>query len=60
MSGARDESWLLCPVCRNKTRVKLRTDTELRNFPLYCPKCRRESLINASKLNISVINEPDA
>ena len=34
--------WLLCPVCGNKTRLKVRTDTELVNFPLYCPKCKQE------------------
>ena len=38
--------WLHCPTCRNKTRVKIRIDTELKNFPLFCPKCKQESLIN--------------
>ena len=52
--------WILCPVCRNKTRLKIREDTELKNYPLYCPKCKQETLINAYKLNISVIKEPDA
>ncbi|MFQ7627383.1 cysteine-rich KTR domain-containing protein [Monoglobus pectinilyticus] len=51
---------MLCPVCGNKTRVKIRIDTELKNFPLYCPKCRQETLINVKQLNISVIKEPDA
>ena len=54
------EQWLLCPICQNKTRIKLREDTELKNFPLYCPKCKQEMLINANQLNISVIKEPDA
>ena len=52
--------WLLCPVCGNKTRIKLRSDTELKNFPLFCPKCRKETLIDVRKLKISVITEPDA
>ena len=52
--------WILCPVCRNKTRVQIREDTELKNFPLYCPKCKQESLINAKELHITVIKEPDA
>ena len=56
----RNTNWLLCPVCKGKTRIKLREDTALENFPLYCPKCRREMLINVNKLNISVIKEPDA
>ena len=52
--------WILCPVCINKTRVKIRRDTILKNFPLYCPKCGQENLVNIEKLNISVIREPDA
>ncbi|MGN0566167.1 MAG: cysteine-rich KTR domain-containing protein [Candidatus Limousia pullorum] len=47
--------WLLCPVCGNKTRLKVRTDTELINFPLYCPKCKQETLVNVKKTNLSVI-----
>ena len=52
--------WILCPVCGNKTRLQIRNDTELKNFPLYCPKCRQESLIDVNKSKIRVITEPDA
>ena len=51
--------WILCPVCRNKTRDKIRDDTVLKNYPLYCPKCKQETLIEAKKLKITVIKEPD-
>ena len=37
--------WVICPICNNKTRIKIRKDTQLKNFPLYCPKCKKESLI---------------
>ena len=47
--------WICCPVCRNKTRLQMRADTELKNFPLYCPKCRQESLIDAKNLQVMVI-----
>jgi len=52
--------WVLCPHCGNKTRTMVRTDTVLKNFPLYCPKCKQETLVNVQKLNTSVIIEPDA
>ena len=39
---------------------KIREDTVLKNFPLYCPKCKQESLIEVENLNIVVIKEPDA
>lgn len=41
----------MCPVCRGKTPLKLREDTELRNFPLFCPKCRRETLIHVRQFH---------
>ena len=56
----KQDKWLLCPVCANKTRLKLREVTLLENFPLYCPKCRQETLINVQQMNMSVIREPDA
>lgn len=55
-----NEKWVLCPICNIKTRTKLRKDTELKNFPLFCPKCKNETLINAKQFNITVIKEPDA
>lgn len=62
--------WIICPICKNKTRLKLRPDTILKNYPLYCPKCKQESLIDAEALQVSVVSskqksiilvtEPDA
>lgn len=53
----RDKTkWILCPVCGNKTRLQIRADTELKNFPLFCPKCKQESLIEAKDLRVTVVN----
>ncbi len=52
--------WVLCPACGNKTRTRVSPDTELKNFPLFCPKCKKETIISLIKQNISVIKEPDA
>lgn len=49
--------FILCPVCGNKTRVQIREDTELKNFPLFCPKCHKQTLINAKQLNITKATE---
>lgn len=51
--------WIYCPVCGSKTRDRIREDTFLKNYPLYCPKCKHETLIEAKNLNITVITEPD-
>lgn len=47
------EEWLLCPICSSKTRTKIRVDTILVNFPLFCPRCKKETIINAEQLNMS-------
>ena len=52
--------WVLCPICGNKTRLKIREDTYLKNLPLYCPKCRPENLIEIKQFKVKVIIEPDA
>lgn len=52
--------WILCPICNNKTRTKIRKDTIIKNFPLYCPKCKIETLISVKELNTIIEKEPDA
>lgn len=56
----KETEWIYCPVCGNKTRDRIREDTVLRNYPLYCPKCKQETLIEVLNLEITVIIEPDA
>ena len=55
-----ENKWVLCPVCGAITRDRIREDTVLLNYPLYCPKCKQETLIEAKKLQIIIIKEPDA
>lgn len=49
--------WILCPVCGNKTRDRMREDTILKNFPLYCPKCKQETLIEVKDLQVTVLKK---
>lgn len=52
--------WVCCPLCGHKTRVQIREDTVLIRFPLFCPKCKQESLINVKDRKVFIINRPDA
>lgn len=52
--------WVHCPVCGKKTRDRIREDTVLKNYPLYCPKCKQETLIEVTNLQVTVITEPAA
>ena len=48
------ERWILCPICGNKTRNRVREDTILKNYPLYCPKCKQEILIDIKNLTLFI------
>lgn len=60
MNTIPNTTWVICPICKSKTRIKLRKDTVLKNYPLYCPKCKNECLIEVQNLHITIIKEPDA
>ncbi|WP_434967955.1 cysteine-rich KTR domain-containing protein [Listeria ilorinensis] len=48
--GINGTDCLLCPICKNKTRIKLRQDIMLLNFPPFCPKCKKETLVDAQTI----------
>ena len=54
---SKKTEWIYCPVCGSKTRLQIRLDTELKNFPLYFPKCKQENLIDVKELHITVIEK---
>ena len=54
-----EKRWVLCPWCGAKTRLQILRETELVTFPLFCPKCRLESIINAKNFIIET-KQPDA
>ncbi len=56
MEAAILTEWIRGPVCGNKTRNKVRADTELKNFPLFCPKCKQENIINLKSLQMTIIS----
>lgn len=51
----KNGTWLICPICGGKTRSQIREDTILINYPLFCPKCKREVLVNVQELNTIVV-----
>ena len=46
-------SWARCPLCGRPTKLKLRPDTRIENFPFFCPKCKQEALIDAEGTRIT-------
>lgn len=54
-----EKQWVLCPRCGAKTRLQLLSETELKSFPLFCPKCKSETVINAKHFIIEA-KQPNA
>ena len=52
-----EKEWILCPICTSKTRIQITEKTELKNFPLFCPKCRKETLIHVKQQKVTVVIE---
>lgn len=59
MSANKQPYWLCCPVCGKKTKMRVYERTILLSFPLYCPKCQKETIINVVKLKTVISDEPD-
>ncbi|MBO4925738.1 MAG: hypothetical protein J5472_04610 [Clostridia bacterium] len=49
---SRESTWVPCPNCGKKTRTKVYPETVLVNFPLYCPKCKREMCVNIVQMKM--------
>ena len=54
--GKGEKRWVLCPWCGAKTRLQILRETELVTFPLFCPKCKKESLIDAKDFKVRQIS----
>ena len=52
----KESEWIPCPLCGRKTHTKVYHDTVLVKFPLYCPRCKKETLIDVVKLKMVVSN----
>lgn len=54
------QQWVYCPIClknglKNKTKTKIRPDTEAKNLIVFCPKCKNESVVDIK--DMEVVNE---
>jgi len=49
--------WVRCPVCGDRTHVKIYKDSVLLNVPLYCPACKRETRVSVIQRQLVVIDK---
>ena len=46
--------WIHCPICNGKTRTKVYDDTVLIKFPVYCPRCKKETIVDVVQLKMGL------
>lgn len=49
--------WVLCPICGGKTRTKIRPDTEAKNLIVFCPKCKRETVMDIKDMESKAVGK---
>ena len=54
------ESWAYCPNCGAKTKVGVYFDTVMLNFPLYCSKCKTETLVDVVQFKMVRSNKSES
>jgi len=49
--------WLCCPNCGAKTKIGVYFETTLVIFPLYCSRCKTETIISGRNYNMMLNKE---
>ena len=49
------KKWVFCPLCNGKTRLQIIETTKMKDFPLFCPKCKKEMLIKVNHYEVKMI-----
>lgn len=60
METKSEFKFLLCPRCGGKTRTQVKKNTVLKEFPLFCPKCKYVCKISFGNGKIENVKTPDA
>ncbi len=49
-----ETQWIICPKCGEKTKVKLQESTIMKNFLLYCHRCKKEFIVDVQNFIVTV------
>lgn len=54
--STQETKWILCPMCGERTRVKIKETTVIKDFPLYCHRCKKEFSIEVQNFIVKVLD----
>lgn len=46
MLQVNEKGFICCPACGKQTKTKVLPETRLVRFPLFCPWCKKEYIID--------------
>lgn len=49
-----EKQWVRCPCCGGKTRLMIAETTVLKELPLFCPKCKQETVIDVKHFHVTL------
>ena len=52
-----ETKWIICPECGEKTRVKIKQTTIMKDFLLFCHHCKREFTVDVENFEVKVVKE---
>ncbi|MBE5750327.1 MAG: conjugal transfer protein [Clostridiales bacterium] len=52
-----ETKWIICPECGEKTRVKIKQTTIMKDFLLFCNHCKKEFTVDVENFTVKVIKE---
>lgn len=53
------ERWAVCPDCGGNTRTRVREDSVLFHHLMYCPRCKKNFLVNIRQFQTEVVREAE-
>ena len=51
--------FLPCPICGMETRTKVLPETVLIRYPLFCARCRQETLVDVVKMKMVLSDDKE-
>ena len=49
-----EEQFIKCPNCGKEVKIKIRKDTVMKNFPMFCTWIKEEILIDVEDLKVTL------
>ena len=53
----QETQWITCPKCGENTKFKLKQTTLIKDFPIYCHRCKKEFIVDVQNFIVTVVEK---